>query len=86
MRGTRGVKRRSDKDMSRLSGVVVNSLDGNATTGELAKQAYQSRTQFYRLFPALVEEIPAAMRRRLLLERARHTSPIPLLPKSVEIS
>ncbi len=48
----------------------MNSLDGNATTGELAKQAYQSRTQFHRLFRALVEETPAAMRRRLLLERA----------------
>ena len=70
MRGTCGVNRRSEKAKSRLSGVVVNSLDGNATTGELAKQAYQSRTQFHRLFRALVEETPAAMRRRLLLERA----------------
>ena len=70
MRGTCGVDRGSDKDKSRLSGVVVNALDSNRTTQELARQAYQSRTQFHRLFRALVDETPAAMRRRLLLERA----------------
>ena len=53
-----------------LSGVVVESLDGNVTTSELARQAYRSRTQFHRLFRALVDETPAAMRRRLVLERA----------------
>lgn len=57
-------------DIVRLSGVVLDSLDGNRTTQELARQVYQSRTQFHRLFRALVEETPAAMRRRLLLERA----------------
>jgi AraC-like DNA-binding protein/uncharacterized damage-inducible protein DinB len=54
----------------RLSGAVWNSLDLNGTTEEMARLAYQSRTQFYRLFRALIEETPAAMRRRLLLERA----------------
>src|SRR5215831_16247628 len=35
-------------------------------------KAYQSRTQFHRLFRTVVEETPAAMRRRLLLERAAY--------------
>src|SRR5215475_8289384 len=60
----------SDQDVLRLSSVVLDSLDANATTQELARHAYKSRTQFHRLFRALVEETPAAMRRRLLLERA----------------
>jgi len=55
---------------ARLSEVVMNSLDENHTTEELSRRAYHSRTQFHRLFRALVEETPAAMRRRLLLERA----------------
>jgi AraC family transcriptional regulator len=54
----------------RLSAIVVNSLDTQAKTQDLARQAYQSRTQFHRLFRTKVEETPAAMRRRLLLERA----------------
>jgi AraC family transcriptional regulator len=54
----------------RLSAIVVNSLDTQAKTQDLARQAYQSRTQFHRLFRTMVEETPAAMRRRLLLERA----------------
>jgi AraC-like DNA-binding protein/uncharacterized damage-inducible protein DinB len=41
-------------------------------TEDLARQAYQSRTQFHRLFRTVVEETPAAMRRRLLLERAAY--------------
>jgi len=57
----------------RLSGLVVNSLDESSTTGQLARQAHQSRTQFHRLFRAVVEETPKAMRRRLLLERAAFT-------------
>jgi AraC family transcriptional regulator len=61
-----------DQDRSRLSGVVENSLDGDVTTGDLARRAYRSRTQFHRLFRALVDETPAAMRRRLLLERAAY--------------
>jgi AraC family transcriptional regulator len=36
----------------------------------LAREAYRSRTQFYRLFRAMITETPVAMRRRLLLERA----------------
>ena len=56
----------------RLSAVVVNSLDGQARTQDLARRAHQSRTQFHRLFRTVVEETPAAMRRRLLLERAAY--------------
>src|SRR5262245_25469485 len=56
--------------LGRLSEVVLNSLDANYSTEELSRRAYKSRTQFHRLFRALVEETPAAMRRRLLLERA----------------
>jgi AraC family transcriptional regulator len=54
----------------RLSGVLFDSLDESPSTEDLAREAYQSRTQFYRVFRALLEETPAAMRRRLLLERA----------------
>src|SRR5499427_10737420 len=56
----------------RLSAIVTNSLDTPAKTQDLARQAYQSRTQFHRLFRTAVEETPAAMRRRLLLERAAY--------------
>jgi AraC family transcriptional regulator len=56
----------------RLSALVANSLDIQAKTQDLARQAYQSRTQFHRLFRTVVEETPAAMRRRLLLERAAY--------------
>ena len=57
---------------NRLSAIVTNSLDTQARTQDLARQAYQSRTQFHRLFRTMVEETPAAMRRRLLLERAAY--------------
>lgn len=57
---------------NRLSAIVANSLDSQATTQDLARQAYQSRTQFHRLFRSVIEETPAAMRRRLLLERAAY--------------
>ena len=56
----------------RLSAIVANSLDSQARTQDLARQAYQSRTQFHRLFRTMVEETPGAMRRRLLLERAAY--------------
>src|SRR5215468_7565563 len=56
----------------RLSAIVANSLDTQARTQDLARQAYQSRTQFHRLFRTVVEETPGAMRRRLLLERAAY--------------
>lgn len=54
----------------RLSDVVRDSLDAGQTTEEMARLAYQSRTQFHRVFRAIIEETPAAMRRRLLLERS----------------
>ena len=57
---------------NRLTTVVANSLDTPVKTQELARQAYQSRTQFHRLFRSMIEETPAAMRRRLLLERAAY--------------
>jgi AraC-like DNA-binding protein/uncharacterized damage-inducible protein DinB len=57
---------------ARLTSVVVNSLDTRTRTHDLARQACQSRTQFHRLFRTVIEETPAAMRRRLLLERAAH--------------
>lgn len=50
--------------------ILAASLDTPAETPQLARSAAQSRTQFHRLFRALLEETPAAMRRRLLLERA----------------
>ena len=56
----------------RLSAIVANSMGTQAKTQDLARQAYQSRTQFHRLFRTVVEETPAAMRRRLLLERAAY--------------
>ena len=49
---------------------VLNSLDSEAGTDQLAREAFQSRANFYRLFQALVKENPGAMRRRILLERA----------------
>jgi AraC-like DNA-binding protein/uncharacterized damage-inducible protein DinB len=49
---------------------VLESLDQERDARSLARDAYRSRTQFYRLFRAIVEETPVAMRRRLLLERA----------------
>jgi AraC-like DNA-binding protein/uncharacterized damage-inducible protein DinB len=55
-----------------LCAIVANSLDTQAKTQDLARQAYQSRTQFHRLFRTVVEETPGAMRRRLLLERAAY--------------
>ncbi|MCW5981295.1 MAG: helix-turn-helix domain-containing protein [Bryobacteraceae bacterium] len=53
-----------------LTAVVLESLDHDGPTGSLARLAYRSRSHFYRLFRALIEESPGAMRRRLLLERA----------------
>ncbi|MBV9403721.1 MAG: helix-turn-helix domain-containing protein [Acidobacteriaceae bacterium] len=57
-------------EAQRLREVVLVSLDQEQDANGLARQAYRSRTQFYRLFQAMVEETPVAMRRRLLLERA----------------
>jgi AraC-like DNA-binding protein len=57
-------------EAQRLRDVVLGSLDQERDAGALARQAYRSRTQFYRVFRAIIEETPVAMRRRLLLERA----------------
>ena len=57
-------------DVEQLSGVVLESLDEEAGPDALARRAYRSRTQFFRVFRAVIDETPAAMRRRLLLERA----------------
>lgn len=53
-----------------LSSVVVNSLDEEKPTADLARRSFHSRTQFHRLFRSLIDETPGAMRRRLLLERS----------------
>ena len=57
-------------EAEKLSQVVLGSLEEDASTGQLARRAYRSRAQFFRVFGAMIEETPAAMRRRLLLERA----------------
>ncbi|HJT87568.1 MAG TPA: AraC family transcriptional regulator, partial [Bryobacteraceae bacterium] len=57
-------------EAQRLRGIVVDSLDEERDGQGLARRAYRSRTQFYRVFRAMMEETPAALRRRLLLERA----------------
>jgi AraC family transcriptional regulator len=57
-------------EAQRLRSVVLESLDQEQNGKGLARHAYRSRTQFYRLFRAMIEETPVAMRRRLLLERA----------------
>src|SRR5262245_6007333 len=59
-----------DPKAKQISGVVFESLDENGGTDQMARRAYRSRTQFFRVFRAFAEEPPAAMRRRLLLERA----------------
>ena len=71
--GTGRMNKADDQESAnRLTAIVANSLDTQAKTQDLARQAYQSRTQFHRLFRTVVEETPAAMRRRLLLERAAY--------------
>jgi AraC family transcriptional regulator len=57
-------------EAQRLCGVVLESLDHEEDARGLARHSYQSRTRFYTLFRAMIEETPIAMRRRLLLERA----------------
>ena len=57
-------------EAERLSGLVLESLDQQKDPGELARKAYRSRSDFFRLFRALIEETPGNMRRRFLLERA----------------
>src|SRR3954452_5590891 len=62
--------RRNGTEAEQLTAVVLASLNDSEAPGELARRAYRSRSQFYRLFRALIEESPGTMRRRLLLERA----------------
>jgi AraC family transcriptional regulator len=57
-------------EAEKLSQVVLGSLAEAADAEELARRAYRSRAQFFRVFGAMIDETPAAMRRRLLLERA----------------
>lgn len=57
-------------ETARVAAVILNSLDDEAGTGALARQAGRSRSNFYRLFRALTDENPGRMRRRILLERA----------------
>jgi AraC-like DNA-binding protein len=57
-------------EAQRVRGVVLESLDQEQDAKSLARHAHQSRTQFYRLSRAIIDETPVAMRRRLLLERA----------------
>ncbi len=57
-------------EASRISTLVLESLDGEASPEDLARRAFQSRSSFFRLFRALLDEAPGTMRRRFLLERA----------------
>jgi AraC-like DNA-binding protein/uncharacterized damage-inducible protein DinB len=61
---------KKEHEAERLRKVMADSLDAEAETSDMARSAFQSRTQFHRLFRTLLAETPAAMRRRLLLERA----------------
>ena len=58
------------EEAERLRQIVQDSLDEDRDGDSFARHAYRSRTQFYRVFRAVIEETPFAMRRRLLLERA----------------
>jgi AraC-like DNA-binding protein/uncharacterized damage-inducible protein DinB len=57
-------------ESQRLREIVLDSLDREGNANGFARHAYRSRTQFYRVFRAMIDETPVAMRRRLLLERA----------------
>jgi AraC-like DNA-binding protein len=58
-------------DAERLAAVVIGTLEDEAARSDaMARRAARSRTQFFRVFKAMIDETPAAMRRRLLLERA----------------
>jgi AraC-like DNA-binding protein len=57
-------------EAEKLSQVVLGSLEEEVSAEQLARRACRSRAQFFRVFAALIEETPAAVRRRLLLERA----------------
>src|SRR5438552_13804427 len=55
-----------------LIDILVQSIDDRARGEELARRAYLSRFHFDRLVGAALGETPAALRRRLLLERAAY--------------
>src|SRR5438105_15159511 len=55
-----------------LIDLLVQSIDDRARGEELARRAYLSRFHFDRLVGAALGETPAALRRRLLLERAAY--------------
>jgi AraC-like DNA-binding protein len=63
----RTMNRQEQDEARRLTGLVHESLDEASPT---ARQAHRSRTQYFRLFQALMAEAPGAMRRRFLLERS----------------
>jgi AraC family transcriptional regulator len=63
-------KERARTKAERLSTLVLDSLDEDLGRGDLARRASSSRSQLFRLFRALADEPPGAMRRRLMLERA----------------
>lgn len=54
----------------RFPEAVLASLDDERGLDSLPRRTAQSRSQVYRLFQALLEESPGAMRRRFLLERS----------------
>jgi AraC family transcriptional regulator len=60
----------TNPDVERLAAIVVESIDESGDSDVLARRAARSRTQFFRVFRALIDETPSAMRRRLRLERA----------------
>ena len=62
--------KRGRAEVERLSTLVMDSLDEENRSADLARRAYSSRSQLFRLFRAFAEEPPGTMRRRLLLERA----------------
>jgi hypothetical protein len=49
-------------EAQRLREIVLDSLDQEQNANGFARYAYRSRTQFYRVFRALIEETPIAMR------------------------
>ena len=59
------------REAARLSGLLLGLLGAERpSVDQMARSAWRSRTQFFRFFQAVIEESPAAMRRRFSLERA----------------
>lgn len=54
----------------RFPEAVLKTLDDERGLDKLPRRTAQSRSQVYRLFQALLQESPGAMRRRFLLERS----------------